>query len=214
MTKTTTTKKPAKRSSAPRTEGDAPVVAFGDARAWSDWLSAHHAVSPGVWLKIAKKAGGVASVSYAEAVEAALAWGWIDGQKQRFDDAAWLQRFTPRGPKSVWSKINREKALALIAAGAMHPPGLAAVERARGDGRWDAAYEPASRATVPDDLAAALERIPRAAAFFATIDSANRYAVLWRVQTATKPETRAARIVKLVEMLARRETLHPSRQSG
>ena len=139
----------------------------------------------------------------------ALAWGWIDGQKQRDDEGSWLQKMTPRGAKSLWSKINREKALALIEAGAMQPSGLAEVERAKRDGRWDVAYDPPSRAAVPDDLQAALAKDTRAAAFFTTLDARNRYAVLWRVQTAKKAETRARRIADLVAMLARGEKVHP-----
>jgi uncharacterized protein YdeI (YjbR/CyaY-like superfamily) len=205
-TKTVATKEAAKKA-APA--GEVPIMAFASQQAWADWLEANHASSRGLWLKLAKKASGVASVTYADAVEAALAWGWIDGQKQAHDAAAWLQKFTPRRPKSLWSKINRDKAEALIAAGKMRPPGLAEVERARQDGRWDSAYDPASRATVPDDLAAALAANPRAAALFATLNAANRYAVLFRVQTARKPETRARNIAQLVEMLARNETIHP-----
>ncbi|WP_437683998.1 YdeI/OmpD-associated family protein [Sorangium sp. So ce131] len=185
------------------------MVAFAQPRAWADWLASNHASSRGVWLKLAKKGSGVASVTYAEALEVALAWGWIDGQKRPLDDAFWLQKFTPRGPKSVWSKINRDKALALIAAGEMKPPGLAQVERAQQDGRWDAAYDSPSRAAVPDDLSAALAANPRAAAFFAALNAANRYAVLFRVHTAKKPETRQKRIALFVEMLARHEKLHP-----
>ncbi|HXS15705.1 MAG TPA: YdeI/OmpD-associated family protein, partial [Polyangiaceae bacterium] len=138
-----------------------------------------------------------------------LTWGWIDGQKQRGDEASWLQKFTPRGPKSVWSKINRDKALKLIETGAMQPAGLTQVERAKQDGRWDLAYDPPSRATVPDDLQAALATNARAAAFFLTLNAANRYAVLWRVQTAKKPETRQKRIAELVAKLARGEKVHP-----
>jgi uncharacterized protein YdeI (YjbR/CyaY-like superfamily) len=208
--KTVTTKvatKEAAKKAAPA--GEVPIMAFASQQAWADWLEANHASSRGLWLKLAKKASGVASVTYADAVEAALAWGWIDGQKQAHDAAAWLQKFTPRRPKSLWSKINRDKAEALIAAGKMRAPGLAEVERARQDGRWDSAYDPASRATVPDDLAAALAANPRAAALFATLNAANRYAVLFRVQTARKPETRARNIAQLVEMLARNETIHP-----
>jgi uncharacterized protein YdeI (YjbR/CyaY-like superfamily) len=186
-----------------------PTLSFATPRAFSDWLEGHHASSPGFWMRLAKKAPGAASITYAEAIDVALAWGWIDGRKARGDEASWLQRFTPRGARSVWSKINREKALALIASGAMQPSGLAEVERAKQDGRWDVAYDPASRATVPDDLRAALAENARAAAFFATLNAANRYAVLWRVQTAKKPETRARRIAVLVAMLARGEKLHP-----
>ena len=169
----------------------------------------HHASSRGVWVKLAKKGAKSASVSYAEALEVALAWGWIDGQKGKLDETAWLQRFTRRGPKSIWSRINREKAVALIEAGEMKPAGLAEVERAKKDGRWEAAYDSQSRATVPPDLGKALAANPRAAAFFQTLESHNRYAILFRVHTAKKPETRAARIEKFVAMLAKREKVHP-----
>jgi uncharacterized protein YdeI (YjbR/CyaY-like superfamily) len=187
------------------------MQAFATPAAWNAWLEQHHAASSGLWLKLAKKASGVPSVTYAEALEVALAWGWIDGQKQSHDDGWWLQRFTPRGPRSGWSKINREKALALIAAGKMQPPGLAEVKRAQADGRWEAAYDSQSKAQIPADLTAALRAKPKAEAFFGQLDSANRYAVLYRVLTAKKPETRAQRIEKLVAMLARGETLHPPR---
>ncbi len=186
-----------------------PVLSFATSRAWSTWLATHQASSSGVWLKIAKKGAKSASVTYVEALEAALAWGWIDGQKGKLDDAWWLQRFTPRGAKSIWSKINREKAVALIEAGEMKPSGLAEVERAKRDGRWEAAYDSPSRATVPPDLAKALAANPRAARFFETLESSNRYAILFRIHTAKKPETRATRIEKFVAMLARHEKLHP-----
>lgn len=185
-----------------------PTLAFANPRAFSKWLAKNHASSRGIWLKLAKKASGTKSISYPEAVEVALVWGWIDGQKQRADEASWLQKFTARGAKSVWSKLNREKALALIQAGQMQLPGLAEVERAKKDGRWDQAYDPPSRAVVPDDLQAALAKDARAAAFFTTLDSRNRYAVLWRVQTAKKPETRQKRITDLVAMLARGEKVY------
>jgi uncharacterized protein YdeI (YjbR/CyaY-like superfamily) len=166
-----------------------------------------------VWLKIRKKRPGSTSMTYAEALEAALIWGWIDGQKRKFDDSSWLQRFTPRGSKSIWSKVNRDKAVALIEAGKMQAPGLAEVERAKRDGRWAAAYDSQSRATVPPDLAKALQANPPAARFFETLESHNRYAVLFRIHTAKKPETRAARIEKFVAMLSRQETLHPARST-
>jgi uncharacterized protein YdeI (YjbR/CyaY-like superfamily) len=205
-------KKPApKQAAAKKTPArdETPIVSFEKQDAWSDWLAANHAKSRGVWLKLAKKASGVASINYQEALEVALMWGWIDSLKQSYDDTAWIQKFTPRGPKSIWSKINREKAQALIAAGRMKPPGLEQVGLAKKDGRWEAAYDSQSRSTVPDDLAAALTANPRAAEFFATLSSANRYAVLFRVHTAKKPETRAKRIATFVEMLARHEKLHP-----
>jgi uncharacterized protein YdeI (YjbR/CyaY-like superfamily) len=182
---------------------------FASTSDWEHWLGANHSRSPGVWLKLAKRGSGAASVSYAEAVEIALLFGWIDGQKQKLDDRFWLQRFTPRGPQSRWSKINRESAMRLVKAGRMREAGLAAIERAKADGCWDAAYDPQSRATVPPDLRRALDENPRADAFFKTLDSANRYAVLYRVQDAKKPETRAKRIATYVEMLARGDTLHP-----
>lgn len=208
-TKAPPKKAPAKKNALKAPVGEVPVIAFARPGDWADWLAGNHASSSGVWLKLAKKASGVASVTYAEALEVALAWGWIDGQKQSHDDAAWLQKFTPRGARSIWSKVNREKALALIASGDMKPPGLAEVERAKQDGRWDAAYDSQSKATVPEDLAAALAANPRAAEFFSTLNAANRYAVLFRVHTAKKPETRARRIAQFVEMLARGEKLHP-----
>jgi uncharacterized protein YdeI (YjbR/CyaY-like superfamily) len=160
-------------------------------------------------MRIARKGGETASVSYAEAVEVALAWGWIDGQKGGGDATAWLQRFAPRKPRSIWSKINRDKALALIASGRMQPAGRAEVERAQKDGRWADAYDSPRTAEVPEDLARALARNAKARAAFATLNGANRYAILWRVQTAKKPETRARRIADLVAMLARGEKLHP-----
>ena len=200
----------AKGPLAKKKEANPPeMVSFAEAEEWSAWLASRHRSSVGVWLKIAKKASNATSITYAEAVEIALAWGWIDGQKGTFDDVWWLQKFTPRGVRSMWSKINREKAIALIAAGTMMPSGLAEVERAKKDGRWDRAYESQSRASVPEDLEKALARNPRAKTFFATLDSRNRYAVLFRVQHAKKAETRARRIAQFVEMLAKGEKLHP-----
>ena len=186
-----------------------PMVSFADAGEWSAWLASYRLSSRGVWLKIAKKTSGKASVTYPEALAVALAWGWIDGQKEKFDEAWWLQKFTPRGTRSMWSKINRDKATALIAAGKMMPPGLAEVERAKKDGRWDRAYESQRSASLPEDLAKALADNPRAEKFFATLEAHNRYAVLWRVHNAKKPETRARRIAQFVEMLAKGEKLHP-----
>ena len=185
------------------------IMRFKDQKSWDAWLAKHHAASAGLWLQIAKKAAGTTSVSYSQAVETALCFGWIDGQKKLFDERWWLQRFTPRRPTSIWAKANREKAEELIREDRMKPPGLAAVETARQNGRWDMAYDSARRATVPADLKKAFALNARARAFFATLDSANRYAVLWRVQTAVKPETRARRIEKLIGMLERNEKLHP-----
>ncbi|MET0384689.1 MAG: YdeI/OmpD-associated family protein [Polyangiales bacterium] len=186
-----------------------PVVAFKDADAWLTWLKKAHASSPGVRIKFAKKHTKRASVSYAQAVEGALCWGWIDGQASPFDADHWLVRFTPRGPRSVWSKINRNRALALIASDAMQAPGLAEIERAKQSGRWDAAYDSPRTATVPDDLTAALAKNRAARAFFETLNAANRYAILWRLQTAKLPETRARRLTQFIAMLERQETLHP-----
>jgi uncharacterized protein YdeI (YjbR/CyaY-like superfamily) len=191
------------------TPTDLPEMAFKRQKDWADWLDKHHASSPGVWLRLAKKASGIQSISYAEAVEVALCYGWIDGQAKGGDETSWLQKFTPRGAKSIWSKINREKAEALIGSGSMKPAGLQTVERAKQDGRWDAAYDSPSRASVPDDFQAELDRNAKAKAFFATLNSANRYAILWRIQTAKKAETRARRIEQYVQMLEKNQKLHP-----
>jgi uncharacterized protein YdeI (YjbR/CyaY-like superfamily) len=186
-----------------------PIVLFEHQEAWVTWLAQNHAEAPGIWLRHAKKASGLASVSYGEALEVALCYGWIDGQKKSYDESSWLQKWTPRGPKSIWSKINREKVLKLIENGQMKPAGMAAVERAKQDGRWDAAYDSHSTATVPSDLQAALDSNAEASAFFATLNSTNRYAILFRIQTAKKAETRAKRIQEFISMLARHEKLHP-----
>lgn len=181
---------------------------FRNAKAFETWLKKHHASSDGLWLQIAKRGAREPSVTYAEAVEIALCWGWIDGQKKGLDDQHFLQRFTPRRARSVWSKVNVEKVAALIAAGRMQAPGLAQVDAAKADGRWARAYDGARTSVVPEDLLAALDAQPPAKAFFATLNASNRYAVLWRVQTAVKPETRARRIEQLVDMLARGEAIH------
>ena len=164
-----------------------PILAFARAEDWLAWLASHHGRSRGVLLRIAKK-GAQRSITYAEALDGALAWGWIDSQKRALDANAWLQRFTPRTAKSPWSKINRAKAQALMAAGTMEPQGLAEVERAKRDGRWERAYDGARASGVPADLAAALAKSSRARVFFEALDGANRYAILYRVQTAKKPE--------------------------
>lgn len=186
-----------------------PVAAFPSRAAWAAWLAEHHADAPGIWLAIPKKGAGVGGVPYAEALEVALCHGWIDGQKAALDDRFWLQRFTPRRPRSAWSRVNRDKALELIGRGEMAPAGLREVERARADGRWAAAYEPASTVAVPDDLRAALDGNPAAAAAFAALDGANRYAVLHRVHAAKRPETRERRIAGFVAMLADGRKPHP-----
>jgi uncharacterized protein YdeI (YjbR/CyaY-like superfamily) len=185
-----------------------PVIAFATVADCEAWYEQHHGSQPGFWLKIAKGAHAGTTIGYAEGLDVALCFGWIDGQKRPLDDVYWLQRFTRRRARSKWSAVNCAKATALIARGAMRPAGLAEVERARADGRWDAAYSGSRTATVPDDLAAALDADPGAKAFFATLSSANRYAILYRVQDAKRPETRAARIAKFVEMCRNHETIH------
>lgn len=182
---------------------------FADQAEWADWLAAEHETATGVWIRFAKKATGRPTVRYDEALEEALRVGWIDGQVRRIDDESYRQRWTPRGPRSKWSKRNRAKAEALIEAGRMLPAGQRAIDVARADGRWDAAYDGPAGATIPPDLAAAFEQQPAAAEFFATLDSQNRYAVLHRIQDAKRPETRARRIEKFVAMLAAGEKLHP-----
>ncbi len=186
-----------------------PIMEFESQQAWAAWLKEYHAEARGIWLKIAKKETGIISVSYAEALESAICYGWIDGQKASFDDQYWLQKFTPRGPRSIWSKVNCDKAMILIVEGKMEPAGLRQVERAKADRRWDQAYASQSKITVPDDLQNELDKNPQAKEFFSTLDSGNRYAILWRIQTAKKAETRSARIQKFVEMLSRHEKLHP-----
>ena len=186
------------------------VLMFESQAALAQWLSAHHATCDGVWLRHAKKGAPAPTVSYQEALEVALCFGWIDGLKKSEGAHYFRQRWTPRRARSIWSRINRDKALAYIAEGKMQPSGLAEVERARQDGRWDAAYDGGRQASVPPDLQAALEAHPGAAEFFATLNAQNRYAVLFRIQTAKKPETRAKRIAQFAAMLARHETLHPT----
>ena len=187
-----------------------PVLPFATQQKFATWLAKHHKSASGVWIRFAKAASGIPSIKYAEAVDVALCWGWIDSQSKGVDENWYLQRFTPRGSRSPWSRINCAKAEALIAAGKMKPAGLAEIERARNDGRWDRAYDSPAHATVPADLAAALARNRRASDFFQTLNSINRYAILHRVQMAKKAETRARRIDTFVRMLARKEKLHPS----
>ncbi|HET7863332.1 MAG TPA: YdeI/OmpD-associated family protein [Burkholderiaceae bacterium] len=185
----------------------APAL-FKSAQAFETWLKKNHASCDGLWLKIAKRGASEPSLTYPEAVEIALCWGWIDGQKKGLDDQHFLQRFTPRRARSIWSKINVDKVAALIKAGRMQAPGYARIEAAKADGHWAKAYDGARTSAVPEDLLAALDAEPKAKAFFATINAANRYAVLWRIQTAVKAETRARRIAQLMERLARGETVH------
>jgi uncharacterized protein YdeI (YjbR/CyaY-like superfamily) len=191
-----------------KTQNNIPVMLFKSQKDWTTWLDKYHAKSAGVWLQIAKKTGKVKTVTYAEALEVALCYGWIDGQGKGLDESAWLQKFTPRGRRSIWSKINRAKAEALIKSGQMKPAGLAAIERAKQAGQWDAAYDSHSTAAVPEDFQAALDNNPKAKALFATLDSTNRYAMLFRLQTAQKAETRARRIEQFIGMLEKHEKIH------
>ncbi len=185
-----------------------PIIGFKDEAAFAAWLAAQPTDCSGLWLKLAKKGSGTALLSKAEAIDAALCHGWIDGQLDKFDAAHWLIRFTPRKARSKWSEVNRKRAGELIEAGRMQASGLAQIAAAKADGRWDAAYAPASTAQVPADLQAALDANPAAATFFATLTGANRYAVLYRIGAVKKAETRARKIAQFVEMLARGETLH------
>ena len=184
------------------------ILFFSGKRPWLSWLAKNHTSSSGVWLRFAKKGSGVKSLSYDEALDVALRYGWIDGQAKSDGAEYWLQKYTPRGKRSTWSKRNRERALALIESGDMKPAGLAEVERAKSDGRWDAAYDSPSKIGVPDDLQAALDANAKASAFFTALDKRNRYAILWRIHTAKKAETRAKRISEFVAMLARNEKIH------
>jgi uncharacterized protein YdeI (YjbR/CyaY-like superfamily) len=186
-----------------------PIILFATQQDWEAWLKEHHTDTRGIWLKIAKKESGILSLSYAEAVESALCYGWIDGQKASGDEQYWLQKFTPRGPKSMWSKVNCDKATALLASGRMQPAGIRQVELAKADGRWEAAYESQSKITIPDDFQRELDTNQQAKEFFTTLNSVNRYAILFRIQAAKKPETRSARIKKFIEMLSNNQKIYP-----
>ena len=200
------TQKKAKKPSG--AAADIPTLAFKDAPAWESWLTKNQAATNGIWMRIAKKASGKKSITYPEALEVALCYGWIDGLKRPESETTWLQRFTPRRQRSLWSKINRDKALGLIACGRMTPGGLQEIERAKQDGRWEAAYSSPGAATVPADFKKELDQHPAAKAFFRTLSRTNSYAILWRIQTAKKPETRTRRIREFVEMLEKGETIH------
>lgn len=191
------------------TLADLPLLLFQSVREWEDWLDAHHAQPQGVWLKITKKGAPVSSVSYADALDSALCYGWIDAQKKSYDSTFWLQKFTPRRPKSVWSKVNTDKVMRLIESGKMTSAGLREVDAARRDGRWDAAYASQSNFAIPDDFQVELDRHPQAKEFFDTLNKVNRYAIYHRITTAKKLETRRARIDKFIAMLAQGEKIHP-----
>lgn len=186
-----------------------PIILFATQQDWESWLAEHYTDTGGVWLKLAKKATGIPSVNYSEALDSALCYGWIDGQKASFDDQYWLQKFTPRRPKSMWSKANCDRATALIAQGRMQPTGLKQVELAKADGRWDRAYESQRSITVPADFQGELDKNVKAKEFFNALNSANRYAILFRIHNAKKPETRATRIQKFIEMLSNNQKLYP-----
>jgi uncharacterized protein YdeI (YjbR/CyaY-like superfamily) len=187
---------------------DLPIMLFASQQDWHTWLDENHSQQKGLWLKHAKKSSVKQSVSYNEALEEALCYGWIDSQKQAYDTDYYLQKFTPRGQKSVWSKVNVTKVEALIKVGKMQPTGLAAIESAKKDGRWSAAYDSPSASEIPEDFQAALDKNPKAKQFSETLNKANIYGFCWRVQTAKKPETRKARIEKFIDMLDRGEKLH------
>ena len=193
----------------PETHKGLPVLAFADSDAWWAFLAEQPDGTRGIWLKIARKGSGIESIDHPQALEAALCFGWIDGQRASFDEHWFLQRFSPRAVRSRWSKVNRASAERLIADGAMRPAGLREVERARADGRWDAAYDAQSVAQVPHDLAVELDARPNARAFFESLDSRNRYAVLYRIQDAKRPQTRARRIAKFVAMLEAGDKIYP-----
>lgn len=193
----------------PGSAADYPVLHLADQSAWAEWLEQHHSSERGIWLRLARRASELRSPSFDEARDTALCYGWIDGQAKSYDAESWLQKFTPRGKRSTWSKRNREHCERLIRSGAMRPAGLAAIEAAKQDGRWDRAYDSPATAEVPPDLRAALQADPDALAFFETLNSRNRFSILHRVQTAVKPETRARRIENFVRMLHRGETPHP-----
>jgi uncharacterized protein YdeI (YjbR/CyaY-like superfamily) len=188
---------------------DLPIIPFVSSDAWAAWLEGHHTASDGLWLKIAKKGSGLETVTYDQAVEIALCYGWIDGQVRSFDEDYYLQRFTPRRSRSKWSKVNRKKVTELMNRGEMKAAGLREVERAKADGRWDAAYDSPRTATVPEDLQRELEKNDAAREFFSELDGRNRYAILYQIQDAKRPETRARRIEKYMAMLAEQKKLYP-----
>ena len=190
------------------TKAGLAIIGFATSTAFETWIETQPSDAPGLWLKLAKKGSGIASLSKADAIDTALCHGWIDGQLDKYDDRSWLIRFTPRKPRSKWSEVNRNRALELIEAGWMRPAGFAQVEAAKNDGRWEDAYAPASRAQVPQDLQAALDLNPQAATFFASLTGANRYAVLHRISAVKRPDTRARKIASFVAMLERGETVH------
>jgi uncharacterized protein YdeI (YjbR/CyaY-like superfamily) len=190
-----------------------PIRLFTNQAAWAAWLEKNHHTSQGLWLRLAKKGGSLQSLTYGEALEVALSYGWIDGQKRAESEQAWLQRFLPRSARSIWSKINRDKAIALIRSGRMKSAGLEAIEAAKKGGSWAAAYDSPRGAKVPEDFQSALDANPRAREFFHTLDGANHYALLFRIQTVKKAETRIRKIREFIEMLERNERIHEPRKA-
>lgn len=187
---------------------DLPIIIFKTAKEWEKWLNKNYSSSNGIWLQIYKKASGIPTITYPEAVIAALCYGWIDGVANKYDDASYLQRFTPRRSKSIWSKINVEKANRLIASGQMKPGGLKEIEAAKADGRWEAAYDSPANIEIPEDFLQALSKKPKAKKFFQTLNKTNTYSIAWRLQTAKKPETREKRMKVILEMLAKGQKFH------
>jgi uncharacterized protein YdeI (YjbR/CyaY-like superfamily) len=188
---------------------DLPIIPLQSPEEWEEWLADNHATSNSVWLQFFKKASGKKTITHAEALDEALCYGWIDGQSKAYDDESWLQKFTPRRARSVWSKVNIQNVERLIQAGKMKPAGLQQIEAAKLDGRWERAYDSPGNATVPDDFLQELEKDKKAKAFFDTLNKANTYAIIYRLQTAKKPETRAKRMKAILEMLAKGEKFHP-----
>ena len=186
-----------------------PIIFFESQSAFEGWLNTNATTAPGVWLQLAKKNSGIASISYDEAVESALCYGWIDSQGKSFDDKTWIQKYTPRGKKSIWSKVNKEKAEVLVTNGRMTPAGLQAIELAKQNGNWDKAYEPQSTASLPEDFAAMLENNAKAKVFYDSLNSRNKYAILFRLQHANKLETRLKRMQQFLEMLEKGEKIYP-----
>jgi uncharacterized protein YdeI (YjbR/CyaY-like superfamily) len=191
-----------------KTQPDLPVIGFASLEEWESWLEKNHASSPGIWLRIYKKDSGIKTVYYPEALDGALCYGWIDGLKRPFDKKSWIQRFTPRRPKSLWSKINTGHVERLIKLGRIKDAGRLAIEAAKKDGRWEAAYHSPGKATIPDDFLAALSKNKKARAFFGTLNKTNVYSIAWRLQTAVKPETRARRMKAILQMLAEGKKFH------
>jgi uncharacterized protein YdeI (YjbR/CyaY-like superfamily) len=187
---------------------EAPIVSFESAQSWRAWLAKNHGASKGVWLRLFKKASGKPTVTYDEALDDALCFGWIDGQLQKYDDESWLRKFTPRRPGSVWSKRNREHVERLIKTKQMQPSGLAVIELSKQDGQWDAAYDSAKNMEIPEDFLQELAKDKQAEAFFRTLNKANLYAIAWRLQTAKRPETRQRRMAAILTMLAEGKKLH------